>query len=78
MKGPPGMLKNSFTFFRKGGVGDWVNHLTPSMQKDFKNWWNEKFSGSGLAFEIFSTLAADPCICICQEKSENSSHSFDN
>ncbi|XP_050222942.1 cytosolic sulfotransferase 12-like [Mercurialis annua] len=39
-------------FFRKGEVGDWINHLTPEMAKKLDSITNEKLHGSGL------TLAA--------------------
>ncbi|KAK2635993.1 hypothetical protein Ddye_030785 [Dipteronia dyeriana] len=35
-------------FFRKGKVGDWTNHLTPSMSKRLHNLMEEKFGESGL------------------------------
>ncbi|XP_062114760.1 cytosolic sulfotransferase 5-like [Humulus lupulus] len=41
-------------FFRKGQVGDWVNHLTPSMADRVNEIIKEKFSGSGLSFRNMS------------------------
>ena len=38
-------------FFRKGEVGDWVNHLTPSMAERIMKIIEQKFSGSGLTFK---------------------------
>ncbi|KAK0581248.1 hypothetical protein LWI29_011737 [Acer saccharum] len=35
-------------YFRKGKVGDWTNHLTPSMSKRLDNLMEEKFGDSGL------------------------------
>ncbi|XP_043695558.1 cytosolic sulfotransferase 15-like [Telopea speciosissima] len=37
-------------FFRRGEVGDWVNHLTPEMIKKFELIVEQKFYGSGLSF----------------------------
>ncbi|XP_062114754.1 cytosolic sulfotransferase 5-like [Humulus lupulus] len=39
-------------FFRKGQVGDWINHLSPSMVERVNNVTNEKLSGSGLSFKM--------------------------
>ncbi|XVE60982.1 hypothetical protein DITRI_Ditri06bG0004300 [Diplodiscus trichospermus] len=36
--------------FRKGEVGDWVNHLSPSMVEQLSKVMEEKFGGSGLNF----------------------------
>lgn len=38
------------SFFRNGEVGDYVNHLTPSMVETMNKVVQEKFAGSGLAF----------------------------
>ncbi|KAL2236116.1 cytosolic sulfotransferase 15 [Sesamum indicum] len=46
-----GSIKNS-SFFRKGEVGDWVNHLTPAMAERVKNLTETKFQGSGLVFKM--------------------------
>ncbi|KAL0447537.1 UNVERIFIED_CONTAM: Cytosolic sulfotransferase 11 [Sesamum latifolium] len=43
-------IKNS-SFFRKGEVGDWMNHLTPAMAERVKNLMESKFQGSGLIFK---------------------------
>ncbi|XP_011070341.1 cytosolic sulfotransferase 15-like [Sesamum indicum] len=45
------VLKNS-SFFRKGEVGDWINHLTPAMAERVKDLMASKFDGSGLTFKI--------------------------
>ncbi|KAJ6944339.1 cytosolic sulfotransferase 15-like [Populus alba x Populus x berolinensis] len=45
----PSGLPNS-SFFRKGEVGDWVNHLSPSMAENYLKIVEEKLSGSGLTF----------------------------
>ncbi|KAK2969530.1 hypothetical protein RJ640_029823 [Escallonia rubra] len=37
---------------RKGEVGDWVNHLTPSMVDQLSNIMAEKLHGSGLTFKL--------------------------
>ncbi|XP_060959738.1 cytosolic sulfotransferase 5-like [Cannabis sativa] len=39
-------------FFRKGQVGDWINHLTPSMVERVKNIIIEKLNDSGLSFKL--------------------------
>ncbi|KAF3441551.1 hypothetical protein FNV43_RR15465 [Rhamnella rubrinervis] len=39
------------SFFRKGEVGDHVNHLTPSMIETLNKLVEEKFAGSGLVFK---------------------------
>ncbi|XP_028799007.1 cytosolic sulfotransferase 15-like [Neltuma alba] len=38
-------------FFRKGKVGDWVNHLSPWMEEKLSKVIEEKFGGSGLSFQ---------------------------
>ncbi|XP_042498417.1 cytosolic sulfotransferase 12-like [Macadamia integrifolia] len=45
----PSRVENSM-FFRKGEVGDWVNHFTPEMVKEFERIMEVKFHGSGLQF----------------------------
>ncbi|EEF24263.1 Flavonol 4'-sulfotransferase, putative [Ricinus communis] len=40
--------------FRKGEVGDWVNHLSPSMVERLTQVMEEKLGGSGLQFKVFS------------------------
>ncbi|EYU36903.1 hypothetical protein ABFS82_14G063600 [Erythranthe guttata] len=42
-----GRVKNS-SFFRKGEVGDWANHLTPAMAERMDKLINTKLEGSGL------------------------------
>ncbi|KAE8658392.1 hypothetical protein F3Y22_tig00116971pilonHSYRG00361 [Hibiscus syriacus] len=37
-------------FFRKGEVGDWVNHLSPQMVEALDKITYQKFEGSGLSF----------------------------
>ncbi|KAG5249836.1 cytosolic sulfotransferase [Salix suchowensis] len=39
------------SFFRKGEVGDWANHLSPSMAENYLKIVEEKLSGSGLTFK---------------------------
>jgi len=39
------------SFFRKGEVGDWVNHLTPSMVDRLNSIIQEKMSPFGLEFK---------------------------
>ncbi|CAM0870990.1 unnamed protein product [Alopecurus aequalis] len=38
------------SYFRKGVVGDWVNHMTPEMASRFDSIVEDKFRGSGLSF----------------------------
>ncbi|OMO73032.1 hypothetical protein COLO4_27321 [Corchorus olitorius] len=38
-------------FFRKGQVGDWINHLTPEMVEVLDQITKEKFQGIGLKFD---------------------------
>ncbi|CAL9118377.1 unnamed protein product [Musa acuminata var. zebrina] len=42
-------VANSF-LFRRGVVGDWLNHLTPEMADRLDEMTKEKFAGSGLMF----------------------------
>ncbi|XP_022764692.1 cytosolic sulfotransferase 15-like [Durio zibethinus] len=44
------------SYFRKGEVGDWVNHLTPSMVERLEKIIGEKFEGSGLSFQASTGL----------------------
>ncbi|KAG1355196.1 Cytosolic sulfotransferase 16 [Cocos nucifera] len=44
-----GSVDNSL-FFRRGVVGDWVNHLTPEMARRLEETTASKFRGSGLSF----------------------------
>ncbi|XP_034597340.2 cytosolic sulfotransferase 5 [Setaria viridis] len=37
-------------YFRKGGAGDWANHMTPDMARRLDAIVEEKLSGSGLSF----------------------------
>ncbi|CAL5377988.1 unnamed protein product [Camellia sinensis] len=39
------------TFFRRGEVGDWINHFTPEMVERLNKVIEEKLGGSGLAFK---------------------------
>ncbi|KAF3434249.1 hypothetical protein FNV43_RR25352 [Rhamnella rubrinervis] len=39
------------SFFRKAEVGDYVNHLTPSMIENFEKLMQDKFGRSGLVFK---------------------------
>ncbi|KAK6914360.1 Sulfotransferase domain [Dillenia turbinata] len=50
------------SFFRKGEVGDWVNHLTPSMADHLNKVMEEKPKHSGLTFKT-SLQEAKPAIC---------------
>lgn len=38
------------SFFRKGVVGDWVNHMTPEMARRVDAIVEDKLKGSGLTF----------------------------
>jgi hypothetical protein len=40
--------------FRKGEVGDWVNHLSPRMVEQLTKVMEEKLGGSGLSFKLLS------------------------
>ncbi|KAK7393096.1 hypothetical protein VNO78_21549 [Psophocarpus tetragonolobus] len=42
-------------FFRKGEIGDWVNHFSPSMIEKLSKIIEEKLSGSGLSFKTQSS-----------------------
>ncbi|KAL7081903.1 hypothetical protein ACP275_14G067500 [Erythranthe tilingii] len=44
---PSGIVKNS-SYFRKGQVGDWANHLTPAMAERMEKLIKTKLQGSGL------------------------------
>ncbi|CAK9155490.1 unnamed protein product [Ilex paraguariensis] len=41
------------SLFRKGQVGDWANHLSPSMADRLEKIMEEKLGGSGLTFNAF-------------------------
>lgn len=43
-------VKNS-SFYRKGEVGEWINHVNPSIVERVENLIEEKLSGSGLSFK---------------------------
>ncbi|KAL6554211.1 hypothetical protein OROMI_019884 [Orobanche minor] len=47
-----GIVANS-SFYRKGEVGDWRNHLSGSMAKRVEKILEEKLIGSGLTFESY-------------------------
>ncbi|KAL0443556.1 UNVERIFIED_CONTAM: Flavonol sulfotransferase-like [Sesamum latifolium] len=47
-----GIIKNS-SFYRKGEVGDWKNHLSPSMADRVDKLLEEKLSGSELTFKNY-------------------------
>ncbi|KAK9266999.1 hypothetical protein L1049_021393 [Liquidambar formosana] len=59
---PSGAPNNAF--FRKAEVGDWENHLTPSMAKRMEKLIEEKLGGSGLTFKVSSQVQKDdrPCM----------------
>ncbi|KAL9237878.1 hypothetical protein vseg_012375 [Gypsophila vaccaria] len=40
------------TYFRKGEVGDWKNHFSPSMAEKMKKRMDEKLEGTGLTFKM--------------------------
>ncbi|KNA08563.1 hypothetical protein SOVF_161110 [Spinacia oleracea] len=42
--------KNSF--FRKGQVGDWTNHFTPTMLEKMNKLMEQKLKGTGLSFKL--------------------------
>ncbi|KAL7124679.1 hypothetical protein ABFS83_14G064500 [Erythranthe nasuta] len=46
-----GIVKNS-SYFRKGQVGDWANHLTPAMAERMEKVIKSKLQGSGLTLHI--------------------------
>ncbi|XAR54401.1 hypothetical protein NMG60_11029509 [Bertholletia excelsa] len=52
-----GIPNNSF--FRKGEVGDWVNHLSPTIAEKIKKLVEEKFKNSGIIFKMTSELKID-------------------
>eukprot|EP00058_Branchiostoma_floridae_P023721 XP_002609211.1 hypothetical protein BRAFLDRAFT_125965 [Branchiostoma floridae] len=37
---------------RKGIIGDWKNMFTPEQSKAFDDWYEEKFSGTGITFDF--------------------------
>ncbi|KAE8681616.1 Cytosolic sulfotransferase 15 [Hibiscus syriacus] len=43
--------------FRKGEIGDWVNHLSPSMVERLSKIMEEKFGDSDLKFKVFSSVS---------------------
>ncbi|CAL5083978.1 unnamed protein product [Urochloa decumbens] len=45
-----GSLFGNDWYFRKGGVGDWMNHMTPDMARRLDAIVDEKLRGSGLSF----------------------------
>ncbi|XP_028103814.1 cytosolic sulfotransferase 15-like isoform X1 [Camellia sinensis] len=45
------LLFENKTFFRRGEVGDWVNHLTPEMVQRLNKIMEEKLDNSGLVFK---------------------------
>ncbi|KAK3407678.1 hypothetical protein EUGRSUZ_J00079 [Eucalyptus grandis] len=47
----PGKIIEKRSFFRKGEVGDWVNHLTPSMANRLNSIMQEKIGPFGLHFK---------------------------
>lgn len=52
-----GQMRSNFEnrlFFRKGEVGDWVNHLSASMAERVDQVIKEKLSDSGLSFKMSS------------------------
>ncbi|OWM90060.1 cytosolic sulfotransferase 15-like isoform X1 [Punica granatum] len=51
--GKPGVWSTeNKTYFRKGEVGDWVNHMTPSMAEKLERIMEEKLSPFGLKFRV--------------------------
>ncbi|KAF2921433.1 hypothetical protein DAI22_07g033500 [Oryza sativa Japonica Group] len=38
------------SFFRRGGAGDWTNHMTPEMARRLDAIMNEKLHGTGISF----------------------------
>lgn len=49
--GRSGPFVENNAFFRRGEVGDWVNHLTPEMAERLNEVIEEKLGGSGLTFK---------------------------
>ncbi|KAI4332935.1 hypothetical protein L6164_017802 [Bauhinia variegata] len=52
-------------FYRKGEVGDWVNHLSPSMLERLNKMIAEKFRDSGLSFKY---VACQSKYCLAKYK----------
>uniref|UniRef100_A0A0E0H7M4 Sulfotransferase n=1 Tax=Oryza nivara TaxID=4536 RepID=A0A0E0H7M4_ORYNI len=53
MAGSQKVISSEFpndSFFRKGAIGDWVNHVTPEMAESLDKLLSEKFDGSGFTF----------------------------
>ncbi|KMT07675.1 hypothetical protein BVRB_6g147980 [Beta vulgaris subsp. vulgaris] len=40
------------SYFRKGEVGDWTNHITPAMVEKMTKLMEEKLQGTGLSFQL--------------------------
>ncbi|XP_074296901.1 flavonol sulfotransferase-like [Silene latifolia] len=40
------------SYFRKGEVGDWINHFTPAMTEKMTGLMEEKLRGTGLSFKL--------------------------
>ncbi|KAL2921958.1 Cytosolic sulfotransferase 15 [Bienertia sinuspersici] len=42
------------SYFRKGEIGDWTNHFTPSMVERMTKLMEEKLEGTGLSFKLLA------------------------
>ncbi|XP_073110410.1 cytosolic sulfotransferase 12 isoform X4 [Elaeis guineensis] len=58
-----GVTIQQANFFRKGKVGDWVNHLSRDMAERLDRLVHEKLNGSGLTFQLErAPIRVDPLI----------------
>lgn len=42
------------SFFRKGEVGDWIHHFTPTMVERMNKLMEQKLEGSSLSFKLLT------------------------
>ncbi|XP_008777577.2 cytosolic sulfotransferase 12-like [Phoenix dactylifera] len=54
----PDFVLTNDSFFRKGGAGDWRNHMSPEMARKLDRITEQKFEGSGLTLDAVDVEAA--------------------